>query len=168
MSLSRQGRLDNLEFALKLFVRDIADNYYREVYFSPEGTEYEKILLTTWQETQDEGYLSKVAYNRFQLTGYGWLKGFELLGLMDSEEYRERLGRLSKAMKDRVKGRQEHVLVTSITLANETGLPLGFIRNVVDTGLMGRMFNRVDAEWSSYSDTQFAIRIPTNFGLEKL
>ena len=168
MSLSRQGRLDNLEFALKLFVRDIADNYYREVYFSPEGTEYEKILLTTWQETQDEGYLSKVAYNRFQLTGYGWLKGFELLGLMDSEEYRERLGRLSKAMKDRVKGRQEHVLVTSITLANETGLPLGFIRNVVDTGLMSRMFNRVDAEWSSYSDTQFAIRIPANFGLEKL
>ena len=53
MSLSRQDRLGNLEFALKLFVRDISDNYYREIYFSPEGNEYDQILLTTWQETQD-------------------------------------------------------------------------------------------------------------------
>src|SRR5690242_1995521 len=100
MSLSRAQRLANLEYALKLFVRDVGDQYYRNVWFTPEGDEYDQIFPTTWNELEEQGYAKHVVHDRYKLTGYGWLAGLELSGLLESLEFKARLGTIAKAFKD--------------------------------------------------------------------
>ena len=89
MSHSTEDRIANLEYALKLFVRDVGDTYYDAGFITPGGdVEYDQIFPTTWRELTDKFYLRQVFHGTFKITSYGWITG--------DPAFKQRLGLLSK------------------------------------------------------------------------
>jgi|SRR5579872_138387 len=169
MSLSREERIANLEYALKVFVRDVNDNWIRHVHITPGGDEYDVIFETTWKELISRIFLEELSMpGYFFLTGHGWLTGLELLGRKTDKDFRERVGRLFKTFKDEVKGRHEDAFIFIEDAATRSGLPTGLIANVIESKMCEYWFGMHGAHWESYKGRGCGIIIPLNFGLELL
>ncbi len=169
MSISREERVENLHHALGIFLQEAGDQYYKDVFFSNGGAEYEGILRTTWQDLLDGYYLDELLNGHyFALTSGGWLKALEVTGRLSDPSFMTSLGKISKALKDRVKGRHEQVLVTSDEIAKEAEVSVGLVQSVIESGLLRYRFNTIEAEWASYDDHRLLIVIPVNFGLEAI
>jgi hypothetical protein len=169
MSLSKEERLANVEYALSLFVKDIGDTYYKEAFITPDGDNYQKLFPTTWHELLGRRYIKQpYSTNHYILTEAGWIWGLRFAGIYDDEVFRKRLGNVSRALKDRVKGRSEAALATAYDIAQSSGEPVGFVQSVIDSDILRALFNRVSAEWHKGTNGSTVIYIPPNFGLELL
>ena len=170
MSPSLLDRKDNLEYALILFVRDVADNWIGSTFIQPGGTpEYDAIYPTTWKELVSKHYLSEVHYKSiYKMTGYGWLTGMMLLGKKTDADFEARIGVLSAALKSTIKGRAADGFPFVEAVAKETGLPWGFISNVIDSKVFEYWFRRHGAQWYDYQSKEQLIRVPSEFGLPLL
>jgi hypothetical protein len=164
MSISPDACLQNRKEALKLLVERVGDSYYRDVSVRPG---FAGILPPTWQDLVDDYKVNRLLNGHYyELTSSGWLEGLEISGRIDDPTFIDSLGRISQALKDRVKGRHQEALVGSDDLAKETGLPLGLIQSVIDSDILRYRFNEVPAQWASTGDDRILILIPTNVGLK--
>src|ERR1039458_4103452 len=79
----------------------------------------------------------------------GWIKGLEAAGKLCDEKTSEALGSLCAKIKHRCEdGGLRHRSGTTIQeLSAETGIPQGWISNVIDSHLIGICFQQVDCEW---------------------
>lgn len=165
MSLSVQERSDNLFYTLELLTRDVGDKWIQGVLFEPGGTpEYEAILQTTWLDLSSKGYIKSDSY-WYLMTPHGWLTGNIRSGKNRSDLFQERIGKISAALKNLVKGRDtpQFPFVESVAVAS--GVPQGFICNVIDSKLFERCLRRRGAEWEARGRGQL-IKVPIDFGLE--
>jgi len=88
MTVSRDARIDNLAKALKLMTQEIGENAMWLVFIDANKPEYRDILLTTWKDLVDRYMVKDHGRGTYQLIGYGWLQGVQLLGLPEAPECR--------------------------------------------------------------------------------
>jgi len=70
------------------------------------------VIRTTWEDMTRAGHIESIGQRQYRLTAKGWLVGLAIAGLVPSDEYEARLGRLFAAMKSHVKPREESAIVT--------------------------------------------------------
>jgi len=170
MSLSKEEREANLKLALGLLLDALGDLYTSEMYFSESEEEFEDIYATTWTDLKRRRWIRDVSVmeeERYRLTEYGWREGIILLEKHKDIAFREKLGKLCAAMKGFVKGRRDNVIADVEDISSKSGLPSGFVQNVIDSHILEICLNVQGAEWVN-NRRMYDILIPLDFGLERL
>jgi hypothetical protein len=166
MTLSKESRYKNIEFAILKYMEQIGGLSVFEVYLRDEKNA--DILPTTWEKLKRLGLLVEHSRGLYRLSGPGWLVGSRLLGQLDTEDIRANLGKLCAALKGKVKGRRAPGFTDVDELVKETGLSAGFIRNAIEANLIQVLFGVQGAEWISPLERGKSIRIPVGFNIEPL
>jgi len=89
-----------------------------------------------------------------------------LLGLLDNPDFQKKMSRLSAALKNQVKSRNQ-VLVDTQQISKESGLEFAFVHNAIACRLLDRCFGIQGARWAK-GCTQNLIEIPEDYGLRPL
>lgn len=116
-------------------------------------------------EEQAKSLVKERTFNRFTLTGQGWIRALQITNTFDSPELKVSAGKLAAALKMRVDDRRTDGLVTRAELEAETGLADGFIYNAIDSHLLYHLFRRRDAGWAPDDEMHTCIEVPLDFGL---
>jgi hypothetical protein len=161
MSMSREARIENMEKALSLMFEDIGDRFFAHVYIRIDDSRYASIKATTWKELADRYLIRNIGHGNVIFTGYGWRTSLMSLKLHESAGFQSKLGRLSAALKDSVKGREHTVVLGSQSVADETGLGWDFVQNALHGELFQHVFGIVGAK---ISDDTVVIEVPIDFG----
>lgn len=148
--------------------QEVGDYAIWRVFIEANKPEYQDILPTTWKELVDRYMVKDHGHDMYQLTGYGWLKGVQLQELPETPEFSQKMSRLAATLKDRVKGRQQEVLVDIWAVAKESGLPEDFVWNAIENKLLDRCFQIKGAEFDQYDQNRNYVIIPIDFGMEPL
>ena len=165
MSISRQKRTENLDEALRLMLSIIGDGRLHWTLFDLNDARFTGILTTTWEELEAAGSVERVQWD-YRFTAYGWLKALEAAGRLGDTEMKEKLGKLSAAMKRRCEEGGRHRDGSTIQeLAQETGFSEDWIYNVVESHLIRECLNRVDCNWEPGDQMKNYVMIPARFGL---
>jgi hypothetical protein len=144
MSLSNKEREENIVLALGLMMRGLGEPYeWQEHYATAE--KFADVYRTTWDDLVERRLVKASTFDRYSLTGDGWIAGLKVVGLFDDLNFREKAGKLSKALKARVKNGREWGYADRTELASEAGLSEFFIYDAIDSYLLREMFNRTDA-----------------------
>src|SRR5713226_7946875 len=96
--------------------------------FDPQDETFKDIHITTWDELAGNGWIEELE-GTYRLTGTGWLGALRLTGQLYAEKFETSVGSTLRAMKAhiKVKGRSASALVPLNQIAQETGLPEGFV-----------------------------------------
>jgi len=169
MSESEQSRLNNMSLALRLMMQDLGEPYEWQEH-DAKTPKFEAVMRTTWDELSERGLVKPRSFDRYWLTGAGWIAGLKLTGAFDDPEFRRKAGRLQAALKARIKpDNREHWGDASRTeLARETGLSEFFVYDAIDSHLLSKLSGIIDAGWSVGDDMKNWIDIPPRFGLKEL
>jgi len=162
MSLSEKQRLDNVDLALSLFLKAADGKWFIHAFFNGEDPIFSDILSTTWDELQRRHYIATALRDSFVFTEYGWRIALEKAN--KKSEFNEQLGRLCASLKKQVDGRTQQAATTVEDLARDTGLSDYFIRNVIDSDLIGHWLNRHGAKWADPRFRGKLIVVPIGFG----
>jgi hypothetical protein len=162
LSLSVRQRLDNVDLALSLLLREAEGKWFIHAFVGRGDPAFAEILATTWEELHRRRYIAQIRLNLFVLTGYGWRIALEKAN--KKNEFNEDLGLLCASLKARVVGRTCPAVANVEDLAKETGLPDYFIRNAIDGELIRRWLNRHAAKWADRQFHGTLIAIPIDFG----
>lgn len=169
MSLSKEARFKNLEEAILLLMDNLQGQCFMGVYIDERYDVDERILATTWKELKDQ-YLVTPTNIRwsYTLSGRGWIRGLKLLGQFDTDEMKGNVGMLCAVLKAKVKGRAHDNYATVDEIAKESGLSDKFVRDAIESDLIGELFGTTGAKWGAHEDRGKFIQIPNDFGLPPL
>ena len=168
MTVSRDARVDNLAKALKLVTQEVGENPMWLVFIDGKKPEYQDILPTTWKEMVDRHMVKDHGWGTYQLTGYGWLEGVQLLALPETPGFRQKMSGLAATLKRRVKGRQQEALVDVWTVAKESGVTVDFVWNAIESKLLDNCFGMKGASFNPNDQNRHCVIIPIDFGMEPL
>ena len=167
MTASKSDRIDNLELALRLMLENLpADRPYEWEQLDGDTAAFSAVFPTTWKALSRRGFVKQLSFNSYRFMPEGWIEALRVTGLFTSQDLQEKAGKLSAALKKRIKGRQDDVLVSRTELANETGLTESFVYNAIDSHLLLQLFGRIDAHWAPGDHMKHYIEIPVEFGHE--
>ena len=144
-----------------------------DVPINQEAPQFAEIFNTTWVLLVERYYLTKQHQSfglppRYVLSSNGWLNAMAQGKHNESAEFKERIGKLMSCLKDKVKGREKMVFAKSNEIADECGLPHGFVWNVIDSLAITYFFERETAYWHDGSSGGNLIDIPIHFGQERI
>ena len=161
MTVSSDAKRRNLDEALASFLEALGDELFRT--FCISLSDFPHVLLTTWMELTNQGWLEEVSlnYEMYRLTPLGYVTALRVSGRSDDQQYRENLGRLCKVLKDSLKGRSDFSLIPFQELVAESGVSTEFAYNVLDADLIRHVLGRIGAEW----DGEHLVKVPNEFGL---
>lgn len=155
----------NIELALKLMMEELGDDIIYHEFDITVPPYSDRIYPTTWKALEDS-YLISVpdVINRpfRELTGYGWLEGLRITGQIEEDELKKRAGRVMRALKDSLGGRNENAYVSTDSIASDSGTSDGFVFNVVESQFIENVFRRTGAKWEDRRKT--TILVPIDFG----
>jgi hypothetical protein len=138
-------RSENFVYALKTMLDGMGDAALDEVSFA--AAEYAAILNTTWDELLARELIEQLPTGEHILTGRGWTAAVIATGQINDPEFKERIQTLFAALKSFVKGRGTAATVSLRELVTKTGLPEGFIFNVIEGKYMEEISKRRGASW---------------------
>lgn|ERR1022692_121255 len=169
MSQTNRQRRDKMHSALRLMVQDLGEPYEWQQH-DAEAPKFGAVDRKTWDELTERRLVKAQPYNRYELTGPGWIAGLKLSGKFEEPEFQRMAGRLSAALKARVKASNRHEWghADRTELAGESGLSEFFIYDAVDSHLLREMFGIIDARWAERDEMKNCIDIPPRFGLKPL
>lgn len=170
MSLSKTERLKNIELALQLMMGELGEHGINELSFEIDKPPYEDIYPTTWQHLEDEYLIERfdtMGVRHCGLTGHGWMEGFRVVGRLETEETKAKVGRAMAEMKKSVEGRGEKAFENVESIAARAAVPRGFICNIIEGRYIETVLNRKGAEWVSDGRGRM-VEIPVDFGMEFL
>lgn len=168
MSLSKEDRLKALADALKQIMERLGDKALDTEYFYMNEDPFNRIPKTTWRELEDLGFTERcdtLGHPQCQLTGLGWYNAIVITDRIATPAFKERLSKLTAAMKDQVKGRHEDAFLYTDQMASVAGVPEDFVVNAVESRLIDQHFKIQGARWEHQWKL---IRIPLEFGLRPL
>jgi len=151
-------------------MQDLGEPYERQ-FHNANTTKFAAVDRTTWDELTELNMVKARSYDRYQLTGPGWIEGLKLTGRFEDPEFQQRAGKLSAALKARVKAsnRQQRGNAGRTELSRETGLSEFFIHDAIDSHLLAEMFSgMLDASWAEGDNMKNYIDIPRRFGKRPL
>jgi hypothetical protein len=131
MTISKADMLENKQLVLRLLSEYCSKSPIGEE-FEKSQPHFEPILDTTWKALADEYDVKLTSMWHFQLTPGGWIKGLEVAGTLCDEQMKKSLGKLSKALKDRLKRTQGPALVGIDEVVSETGLEHYWVPKVIE------------------------------------
>jgi len=161
MTLAREERTDNFKLALKTLLKAVGDSALDEVTFDPST--YPDILKTTWEELQGFELIEALPTGHYIFTGRGWTASLITTGMRYEQSFTTRIGTLFAALKAPVKGRSEAATIPLRVLAEKTGLPEGWIFNIIEGKYMEEVSKRRGAAWVKPGRIVF---IPASFDIE--
>ena len=161
MTLSSDARRRNLDEALVSFMDALGDGWFCVFYISP--SDFPHVLPTTWTELTKRGLLKDRDMNveMYELTLLGYVTALMISGRSDDPQFREKLGRLCKVLKDSLTGRTDFALIPFQQLVTESGVSEAFACNALDADLIRHILGRIGAAWNG----EHLVRVPNNFGL---
>src|SRR5215472_16324900 len=134
MSLSKAGRQENVNRALRLLMDDVGERWIKKALIHPESDAYKAVSETTWVDLKSQYLIHADKTGCVLLTGHGWETGLRLAG-RDNAETREKVERICHSIKSAVAGRPSLAAVSPVRLgrvASHTGLHAGFVANVIE------------------------------------
>jgi len=161
MTLARTERSDNVALALKSMLERVADASLDEVSFSPAA--HPDILTTTWDELLATELIETLPSGEYILTGRGWTGAVISTGRINDPVFRQRIEKLFGTAKGFVKGRKESAIVPFSELVTQTGLPDGFVFNIIEGKYMEEISKRRGASWVKPGRL---VLIPVAFGIQ--
>jgi hypothetical protein len=169
MSVSEKDRLENIALALRLMMQNLGEPYAWQEH-DAKTAKFEPVLRATWDELAERGLVNPRTFDRYELTGSGWIAGLRVIGAFEDDEFRRKAGLLQKALKARIKpeNRDQWGSADRTELANETGLSEFFVYDAIDSHLLEALFDIVDAGWADDDEMKNDIDIPPRFGLKRL
>ncbi len=168
MSKSPEDREQNRGLALHLMLEHLpADRPYEWELVDGDVEPFSAVYPTTWRELTHRGLVKPFPFDRYLLTGNGWIEALQVTGELQSDALLEKAGRLSAALKNCVKatGRHADALVHRTKLSEETGLPWAWIYNAIDSLLLQHLFRQRGASWAPDDQMKDYILVPLEFGL---
>ena len=165
MSLSMKERKDNLVLTIRLMMQNLAEPYSWQEHDATEA-KFVNVHRTTWEELMERGLVKGRSFDRYTLTGDGWIAGLKAVGLFDDTIFRGKAGLLSKSLKAKIS--REWGFTDRQTVASETGLSEFFVYDAIDSQLLRALFNQTDATWAQGDEMKNSIDIPPRFGLPLL
>ncbi|MFC6647270.1 hypothetical protein ACFQBQ_17170 [Granulicella cerasi] len=166
MSLSTETRRKDALALLSLLYVKLGDSPIDCTAFDCADVAYAAIQKTSWEELVSEGLLAKRGNSLYFFTAKGWSEALFRCGNPSGPELNERLGKLSKVLKDSVKGRGDSVLVRLDQVTIDSGLSPGWVFNAIDARLIC-IFGRNDAGWVEGARGRL-IEVPRDFGLMEI
>lgn len=163
MTISKDDLLANEALALQLIGQHCGGAPIGEEY-GKDSPHFEPIVTTTWKALADKCYVHLTTIRHFQLTPLGWIKVLEATGSVCDKQMKESLGRLSSALKGRLKGRAEAAWVGTHEIVSETALPHYWVVNVIHSHLIRHCLKRKDADWAPDDRMESTIVVPIDFG----
>jgi hypothetical protein len=167
MTISAEVRLQNALALLALLYQTMEDAPIDLTTFDSRDGCFTSIQETSWDELVSEGLLSKRRDSLYFFTAKGWSEAVIRAGDVDSPDFQHRLGQLSKALKDKIKGRQDTAFISLDEVANDSGLPSGWVFNAIDSHLLCRIYGKKDAIWFEGTRGR-VIEVPRDFGLVEI
>jgi len=168
MTVSVADQKENINVAFRAMMAELADNSVALTFFDPNGEEFKGIHQTTWKELLEQNWTEEYELEGktvYRLTGAGWLEGLWRVGAYKDGVLESRMAQLAASLKCRVKGRKRDVVVLLHKLAEDTSLPVGWVFNAIESGLLRKLWNTRDASWENPG---ILVRIPLNFGMKLL
>ena len=152
-----------------MMIEELGNGAIDTTLFDSAGNPFaDSILRTTWEELVRQGYVERIGASQYRLTAKGWLAAVQLVGVAESSQYKERLGKLLATMKGHVKGREESKVVELRTLASQCNEPEGWIFNVIDSRASSSIGGgRTGAKWFE-NERGRLVEIPVDFNLEPI
>ena len=171
MTLSKTERLEDADLALRLMMEELGDRaFFNRILGPTDKPPYDKILPTTWQDMEDKHFikpfLSAGRINRYMLTGWGWLKGLELMGALNATK--EEAGKVKAAIRRELGDRTEIKRVSSHSIAEAADVTWDFVHNLLDSDFIQNVFGEIGVKFRRQSSNVYRIEIPVNFGHELL
>jgi len=169
MSESDKKRWDNMDLALRLMMQDLGEPYEWQEH-DAKTPKFAAVYPTTWDELAERGRVKAWSYDRYSLTGPGWIEGLKVTGKFEERDFKRKAGQLQAALKARVKpsNRQQWGHASRTDLARETGLSEFLIYDAIDSHLLRELNGVIDAHWSDGDNMKNWIDIPPRFGLNEL
>ena len=170
MTLLKTERSENIELALQLMMGELGEHAINELFFEIDKPPYENIYPTTWQHLEAQYFIEPrdtfgARYRR--LTGFRWLEGLRITGLLEAEETKQMVGKLMAELKRSVEGREGEAIVDIHSIVREAGVPFGFVFNVIDSNYVDRVLGRKGAVWHPQARGQL-VKVPVDFGMDSL
>src|SRR5262249_4091839 len=131
MSLSKAGRQENVNRALRVLMDDVGARWIKKALIHPESDAYKAVSETTWVDLKSQYLIQDAKAGCVLLTGHGWEVGLRLAG-RDNVETRKKLERICRSIKSAVAAQSSPAAVSPVRLgrvASHTGLPAGFVAN---------------------------------------
>ena len=169
MSASEKIRQENMVLALRLMMEGLGEPYEWQQHDAPTP-KFAAVLRTTWDELAERDLIKAHSFDRYWLTGPGWIAGLKITGAFDDEAFRRKAGQLQSALKARIKpeNREQWGMTSRTELAQETGLSEFFVYDAIDSHLLRALFGIIDAGWAKDDAMKNWIDIPPRFGLKHL
>ena len=161
MTLARTERTENFSAALKTMLDCISDTSIDELPLVPSA--HQHILNTTWDELLTAELIQPLPTGEYILTGRGWTAAVIATGQINDPSFQLRIGTLFAALKGLVKGRGGSVTVAFRDIVNQTGLPEGFVFNIIEGRYMEEVSKRRGASWVKPGRL---VLVPVSFGIE--
>jgi hypothetical protein len=149
--------------ALRVKMQDLGEPYEWQEH-DAKAPKFDAVLRTTWNELTERELVKPRSFDRYELTGPGWIPGLRITGAFDNDEFRRKAGLLQKALKARIKPdkREQSGAADRTELARATGLSEFFVYDAIDSHLLGALFGILEAKWAR--DDKMKIDIPPRFG----
>lgn len=164
MTLSREARLQEMRDTLRMVSEDVGDAAVWKIDIEAKSDRYKHVHETTWKHLLDQGLIKFRFFDSYNLTAYGWRKGLEVRRLDKDRSFQAKLGRLSKVLKDEVKGRKAEGYLDVSQVAERSGLSEDFIFNSIEADILWHFFNMHGAHFDGPHSRE--IVIPFDFGME--
>jgi hypothetical protein len=164
MSLSQEiRRADALALLNQLFTI-LGDGAIDCTLFDGSDSVYSQVQNTSWNELCSEGLLTRKTDSLYVLTPKGWSEALIRAEITSTAAFNQRIGQLSKSLKDQIKGRHGSVIVPFDAVVQVSGLPSGWVFNAIDSHLISQIHGKQDASWLDGSRGRL-VDIPRDFGL---
>lgn len=167
MSISTETRRKDALALLNSLYLKLGDLPIDCTAFDCTDTVYVSVQRTSWDELVSEGLLIKHGNAYHFLTAKGWSEALFRYGNLSDPGFQQRIGRLSKALKDRIKGRSDSALIQFDEVTTDAGLPPGWAFNAIDSHLICRIYGKKDAGWLDGARGRL-VEIPRDFGLVEI
>ena len=161
MSLSMDERLKARADALALMLDRLGDKALDTEVFNMNEDPFNRVPKTTWRELEEHGFTERCGYLQCEFTGLGWYKALLVTDRIEDAQFKDRLSKLTAAMKDKVKGRNEDAYLYTDQLASAAGVSEDFVINAIESRLIDHHFKIQGAEWEHQWKL---VRIPLEFG----
>jgi hypothetical protein len=166
MTISDSDRMNNQVLALRLMLDNLGDHAASDVIWNADEERFLCVLATTWKELERRGHVRNAlrGMRLFQLTGAGLAAAIEQAGRPTDPGFQERFGIVMSHLKLLVKDRTEDRVVHCFDVAHATGLPAGWISNMVDAAVAERFFGQRGPSWHSHG----VLVVPLDLGIRLL
>ena len=138
-----------MHLALSALNEAVGDYFVSQVLLRKE--EFPDVIQTTWEELDEQGLLEQIHYeNCFILTGRGWLASVLAIDAHRTTNFRQRLAALFSTLKSYVRPSREAKVVLLSQILDKSGLPEGWVSNIIESKYLEEMNGRKGAAWLKY------------------